>query len=110
MNEQYARPELVESATKQKLMCFSKITFRKVKKLYDLVDIVVEIDSFKKDEQFSSLFAFYDSSAGVNLIVNKRLYQLEEKWTNKEADTKSNTTWLFQNSISSQASWKEGQE
>lgn len=79
MNERYARSESVESSFKQKLVFFPKITGKEVKKLYDLVDIVVEIDSLKQDEQYSSLFPSYDSSPGVNLIVNKLPYHLQEK-------------------------------
>lgn len=95
LNERYARPELVKSSIKQKLMCFPKITVKEVKKLYDLVDIVVEIDSLKNDEQYSSLFASYDSSAGVNLIVNKLPYQLQEKWTNEASRYKEQHNLAF---------------
>lgn len=76
-------------------MCFPKITVKEVKKLYDLVDIVVEIDSLKNDEQYSSLFASYDSSAGVNLIVNKLPYQLQEKWTNEASRYKEQHNLAF---------------
>ncbi|XP_062594010.1 uncharacterized protein LOC134255492 [Saccostrea cucullata] len=95
LNERYARPELVESSIKQKLMSFPKIASKEVKKLYELVDIVVEIDSLKKDEQYCSLFASYDSSAGVNLIVNKLPYQLQEKWTNEASRYKEQHNLAF---------------
>lgn len=61
--------ELVESSIKQKLVCFPKVEVKEEKNLYNLVDIAVEIDSLKRDEQFSSLFASYDSSAGASFIV-----------------------------------------
>lgn len=56
MNETCARPELVKSSIKQKLLCFPKFTVNEVK-LYNLVDNVVEINSLKKDEQYYSLLA-----------------------------------------------------
>lgn len=62
--------ELVESSIKQKLVCFLKVEVKEEKNLYNLVDIAVEIDSLKRDEQFSSLFASYDSSAGASFIVS----------------------------------------
>lgn len=62
--------ELVESSIKQKLVCFPKVEVKEEKNLYNLVDIAVEIDSLKRDEQFSSLFASYDSSAGASFIVS----------------------------------------
>lgn len=62
--------ELVESSIKQKLVCFLKVEVKEEKNLYNLVDIAVEIDSLKWDEQFSSLFASYDSSAGASFIVS----------------------------------------
>ncbi|XP_061190337.1 uncharacterized protein LOC133198227 [Saccostrea echinata] len=93
--ERYAKPELVESSIKQKLMSLPKIASKEVKKLYELVDIVVEIESLKKDEQYCSLFASYDSSAGVNLIVNKLPYQLQEKWTNEASRYKEQHDLAF---------------
>ncbi|XP_056017478.1 uncharacterized protein LOC130053872 [Ostrea edulis] len=81
LSDRYARPEMVESSVKQKLLSFPKITNKDFKRLYELVDIVVEIDSLKNEDQFKNLFASYDSSAGVNLIVAKLPYQLQERWT-----------------------------
>lgn len=60
----------MESSIKQKLVCFPKVKVKEEKNLYNLVDIAVEIDSLKRDEQFSSLFASYDSSAGASFIVS----------------------------------------
>lgn len=51
-------------------MCFPKVEVKEEKNLYNRVDIAVEIDSLKRDEQFSSLFASYDSSAGASFIVS----------------------------------------
>lgn len=56
----------MESSIKQKLVCFPKVEVKEEKNLYNLVDIAVEIDSLKRDEQFSSLFA----SAGASFIVS----------------------------------------
>lgn len=102
--------ELVESSIKQKLVCFPKVEVVEEKNLYNLVDIAVEIDSLKRDEQFSSLFASYDSSAGrVLLWVNFHI-SYNKIGLIKQADTKRNRTWLPRPYISSQASWNKWQE
>ena len=81
LSDRYARPEMVESSVKQKLLSFPRITNKDYKRLYELADIAVEIESLKNEDQFKNLFASYDSSAGVNLIVSKLPYQLQDRWT-----------------------------
>lgn len=75
-------------------MCFPKFTVNEVK-LYNLVDNVVEINSLKKDEQYNSLLASYAPSGGVNLIVNKFTYQLQEKLTNETSRYKEQHNLTF---------------
>ncbi|CAG2239905.1 unnamed protein product [Mytilus edulis] len=81
LHDRYARPEMVETSIKQKLMYFPKITYKDPKQLYDLLDIVSEIAAIKTYEQYRPLFSYFDSSAGVNPIVAKLPYQLQEKWS-----------------------------
>ncbi|KAK3101561.1 hypothetical protein FSP39_004496 [Pinctada imbricata] len=95
LSDRYARPEMVESSVKQKLLLFPKITNKDYKRLYDLVDIVVEIESLKSEDKYRSLFASYDSSAGVNLIVAKLPYQLQEKWTTEASRYKEEHDTAF---------------
>lgn len=89
-------------------MCFPKFTVNEVK-LYNLVDNVVEINSLEKDEQYYSLLASYDSSGGVNLIVNKFTYQLQEKLTNETSRYKEqhNLTFTPFHFFCKLPSWKE---
>ncbi|MES9969565.1 MAG: hypothetical protein ABW092_05990, partial [Candidatus Thiodiazotropha sp.] len=83
MEERYGCPEMVESALKTKLASFPKLTNKDTKKLYDLSDILSEIEAAKENRNYQNLLAYFDSSSGVAPIVAKLPYQLQEKWTNR---------------------------
>jgi hypothetical protein len=70
----------VESVIRQKLASFPKLSNKENCKLYDLFDLVAEIQFLKNNQLYSSLFASYDSSAGVNPIVSKLPHNIQEKW------------------------------
>nr|XP_034334815.1 uncharacterized protein LOC117691978 [Crassostrea gigas] len=72
---------MIEAALKNKLSAFPRLSIKDNKRLYDLVDIVSEIEAAKEIPHLSSLFAYFDSSSGVNPIVSKLPYQIQEKWT-----------------------------
>lgn len=50
------------------------------KMLYDLLDILTEIESTKENEQYATLLSYYDSSSGVNPIIGKLPQGQQEKW------------------------------
>lgn len=81
LEDRYGRPEMIEAALKNKLSAFPRLSIKDNKRLYDLVDIVSEIEAAKEIPHLSSLFAYFDSSSGVNPIVSKLPYQIQEKWT-----------------------------
>lgn len=60
---------LNEDALKRKLDRFPKLSNRDYKKLFELPDILAEIQSIKEDDQYHDLLAYYDTSSGVILIV-----------------------------------------
>jgi hypothetical protein len=89
LHERFGRPEMVEPALKKKLHNFPKLTSNKdMPKLYDLLDILSELESTKCDEQYSHSLSYFDSSTGIIPIVNKLPYALQEKWTNRAATYK----------------------
>jgi hypothetical protein len=49
-------------------------------KLYDLLDILTEIESVMLNSQYATLFSYYNSSSGVIPIVSKLPHFLQEKW------------------------------
>ena len=54
LDERYGAPEMVEAALKRKIDGFAKITSRNFKPLYDLSDILSEIEAVKEDTRYSS--------------------------------------------------------
>lgn len=81
LEERFGCAEMIESSLKRRLETFPKLTAKDSKKLYELSDLVSEIESIKSDERMKSLLGHYDSSTGVNPIVNKLPHNLQEKWT-----------------------------
>ena len=53
------------------------------KRLYELSDILSEIESYKEDKKFQCLLGYFDSSSGIRPIVAKLPYALQEKWTSR---------------------------
>ncbi|XP_033753059.1 uncharacterized protein LOC117336558 [Pecten maximus] len=83
LEERYASPEMVEASLKAKLAAFPKLSTRDNKKLYDLCDIVTEVEAVKNNVKYRNLLAYFDSSSGVIPIVNKLPHSIQEKWTNE---------------------------
>ncbi|XP_071100525.1 uncharacterized protein [Haliotis cracherodii] len=81
LDERYGSPEMVEASLKSRLTNFPKLTNRDNKRLYELADLLCEIESVKSCEKYSSMLAYFDSSTGVNPIVHKLPYSLQERWT-----------------------------
>ncbi|XP_014677582.1 PREDICTED: uncharacterized protein LOC106817433 [Priapulus caudatus] len=81
LDERYGAPEMIESSLRRKLDSFPKLTIKEPKKLYELSDIVSEIESIKEDPRYQSLLGYFDSSSGVTPIANKLPYNMQEKWT-----------------------------
>lgn len=81
LDERYGSPETIESTLKRKLNNFPRLTNKEPKKLYELSDLVSEIESLKEDPEYCSLLGYFDSSSGVTPIVNKLPYNLQERWT-----------------------------
>ncbi|XP_052074220.1 uncharacterized protein LOC127712067 [Mytilus californianus] len=88
LDERYGSPESVEASLMAKLNNFPKLTQKDNKKLYELVDILSEIESIKEDVKYNSLLAYFDSSSGVLPILNKLPYNIQEKWTNRASQYK----------------------
>lgn len=81
LEDRYGCPEMLESSLKRRIESFPRLAAKDSCRLYDLADLVSEIEAIKEDDQLRSLFAHYDSSTGVNPIVNKLPQFLQEKWT-----------------------------
>lgn len=68
--------ELVEYVLKIKFRDFFRIINWDSKWLYELVDILVEIEVIKEDLNYFVLLLYFDLLFGINLIVNKLLFNI----------------------------------
>lgn len=83
LDSRFGSPESIESSLKDRVSAFPVLKNTDRSQLFELSDLLMEIDSIKRDERFSLLFAYYDSSTGINPIVRKLPYSIQEKWTNE---------------------------
>lgn len=79
--ERFGCLEMIDAALRQKIENFPKLSAKDNTKLYELCDILCEIEAAKEDKQFEQMLSFYDSSAGILPIVRKLPHGIQEKWT-----------------------------
>ena len=91
LHDRFANPEVVESAIKRKLVKFPKLGNKDNAKLYELFDIVSEIEALKRNPTYSTLLAYFDSSSDVNPIIAKLPHNIQEKWTTEATNFKRRT-------------------
>ncbi|XP_068209384.1 uncharacterized protein [Palaemon carinicauda] len=89
LDERYGTPEMVEASIKNKLAQFPKLTNKENKRLYELPDILSEIEYYKENPKLRCLLAYFDSSSGIKPIVSKLPYGLQEKWVMRASRYKS---------------------
>lgn len=53
------------------------------------MDNLAEIEAIKEDPNYSSLLSYFDSSSGINPIVNKLPFNIQEKWTKRALNYKT---------------------
>ena len=83
LDERYGAPELVEASIRAKVTNFPRLGNKDCGKLYDLSDILMEMQFLKEDPRYSCMLSYLDSSIGINPIVAKLPYSIQEKWTNR---------------------------
>lgn len=71
LDEGYGSPEMVEFALKQKLSILPRLTNKDNKRLYELCDILSEVEAVKEDEKYAALLSYLDSSAGILPVLKK---------------------------------------
>ncbi|KAK3084088.1 hypothetical protein FSP39_007909 [Pinctada imbricata] len=96
LDERFGAPELVDSTLRNKVKNLPRITLPKDKtKLYELHDLLAEIESFKQNPKYTALFAYYDTSGGVNPIISKLPTNLQNKWIERASKYKRDKGVLF---------------
>ncbi|XP_060573880.1 uncharacterized protein LOC132731684 [Ruditapes philippinarum] len=80
LNERYGTVDIVHKSILQKLDRFPKILAKDSEKLYELSDILWEIQALKQNPSYALALSYFDTSVGVNPIVSKLPHFLQEKW------------------------------
>jgi hypothetical protein len=80
---------MVEASLKARLTNFPKLTNKDNVRLYELSDLLSEIEYTKENLKFRTLLGYFDSSSGIRPIVGKLPYGLQEKWTTRASTYKS---------------------
>lgn len=90
LDEGYGSPEMVEFALKQKLSNLPRLTNKDNKRLYELCDILSEVEAVKEDEKYAALLSYFDSSAGILPVLKKLPHSIQEKWKNHAVTIRRN--------------------
>ena len=75
----FGSAEAIEKALFKRLQNIPKINLKDVHKLQDLSDLLMELELAKRDPRLIGL-CYLDTAHGVNPIVVKLPYSLQEKW------------------------------
>lgn len=75
----YGAPEVIEEALFQRINSFPKISNRDYPKLQELSDLLRELEAAKIDGDLPGL-QYLDTSQGINPLVQKLPFNLQEKW------------------------------
>lgn len=71
--------EAIENVLFKWLQIFLKISVRDILKFQELQDLLLELQNAKTDTHQPNL-NYLDTTPGVNSVVSKLLYNIQEKW------------------------------
>lgn len=93
MDERFGSPELIESSLKSRLQVITDFTDHK--KLYELHDLLCEVQAVKAIPEYSVMFSYLDSSLGLKPIVQQLPRYLQEKWITRVVHYKKEHCVIF---------------
>ncbi|XP_057685988.1 uncharacterized protein LOC130912137 [Corythoichthys intestinalis] len=79
LDKTYGSPEVIESSLFQRLQTFPRISNKDTHLLQELADLLLEL-SYAKSESYLPGLSFLDTPRGINPIVEKLPYGLQESW------------------------------
>jgi hypothetical protein len=79
LDQRFGAPEQVAESLRIRVELFPKITADK-SKLYDLSDLLEEIECVKCNEKYHMSMSYFDSSLGVNSVLGKLPTFIQNKW------------------------------
>ncbi|CAG2230743.1 unnamed protein product [Mytilus edulis] len=95
LDERYGAPESIAAALKDRLDKFNKINNTEYDKLYELYDLLAEVESIKENDIYRTVLSFYDSSYGVNAIVGKLPNFIQTKWMDRASRYKTQHSVMY---------------
>ena len=93
LDKRFGSAELLESTLKARLSNIPDLNIRK--NLYELHDLLCEIQAVKTIDKYSVIFAYLDSSLGIKPIVQKLPRYIQEKWITRVVNYKKQLNVLF---------------
>ncbi|XP_038153297.1 uncharacterized protein LOC119791326 [Cyprinodon tularosa] len=79
LDESYGSPEVIENSLFNRLDSFPKLSNKDHRKLRELGDLLMELEAAKLDGDLPGL-TYLDTARGINPIVQKLPYNMQEKW------------------------------
>ncbi|XP_077080710.1 uncharacterized protein LOC143733040 [Siphateles boraxobius] len=79
LDKSYGSPEVVEASLFQRLQTFPKISNKDAHLLQELADLLLELE-YAQSENYLPGLSFLDTPRGINPIVEKLPYGLQESW------------------------------
>ena len=91
LEDQFGCPEIIEQSIRHRIANFPKLTVsaKDNKRLYELSDLLFEIESLKENDLYAAMFSHYDCSTGVKPIVAKLSHGMQERWTVQASNYKT---------------------
>lgn len=82
LDRNYGSAEVIEASLFKRLEMFPKISHKDSNLLQELADLLLELQ-YAKDESYLPGLSFLDTSRGINPIVEKLPYSLQEAWVKR---------------------------
>ncbi|XP_028822925.1 uncharacterized protein LOC114778148, partial [Denticeps clupeoides] len=79
LQECYAAPEIIEKSLFDRLSSFPRVSSKEHTKLRELADLLMEVQCAKEDGYLPAL-SYLDTARGIEPIVAKLPYGLQDKW------------------------------
>lgn len=84
LNARFGSQEMIELSLHSRIVNFPKRSNDNRKELYELADLASVIGSVNRYKKFTTIYADFDSSFGVNRFVTRLPYNIQEKWTTSD--------------------------
>lgn len=94
LEESYSSPEAIEKVLCTKLETFPRISIKDWQRLCELRDMLLKLEAAKQDGYLPSL-THLDTARGMNPIVEKLPYSLQEKWRTQGSSYKQEHLFAF---------------